>query len=243
MNFSKLSKSNKFRISLLIVIIILFWETVCCDLTVNIMPDKPEGMTFEANNKPKEKSQIQISEYMANNSGDEVEIIKSIYRKIIDLSKRDGINDVIITVNGYDITRMDFEAQKISQKTDSPEQEKEILYSLIKKRVLTSEAERLKIEPMQSSINDYMEQTKIILEEGGRDIEALQMYIDASYSSTEEYLIELEKSAYYMFQRDALRQYVEGLKKYDSFEEYVAIVIYNADIEFYDSEIEELYKS
>lgn len=242
MNFSKLSKSNKFRISLLILIIILFWETECCDRNVIIMPDKPEGMTFEVNNKPKEESQIEISEYMANNSGDEVEIIKSIYKKIIDLSKRDGINDIIITVNEYDITRMNFEAQKIAQRADTPEQEKEILYSLIKNRVLTSEAERLKIKPLQSSIKDYMEQTKIILEEGGRDAEALQMYIDASYSSTEEYLIELEKSAYNMFQRDALHQYVEGLKKYDSFEEYVAIVMHNADIKFYDSEIEELYE-
>lgn len=169
-----------------------------------------------------------------------VEEYESAIKKVNELSNVEGIDSVIIKVNDKKITKRTFETEKIMKGLQYSIPEKDILYFLIRPLVLNSEAERLDIEPSQDSINNYVNNIKDGLESGGNGMEYAFAYINAKGITTEEYLEESRKTAYDMFQREALYKYAESLDEYDNIEEYINDLINKAEIIFYDSEIEKI---
>ena len=155
------------------------------------------------------------------------------FKKIKDLSEFEGINEVIAIVNGKEITRFSFEAQKITKEVQYNLTTKEIMYSLIRPIVIQTEAERLKLKPSQDGIDEYISSLEYSL-----DNEYVQTYMKAKELSYEEYMKEQKENAYKMFLTDALCKYAETLPEYDDAESYINHLIKYADIKIYDSEIE-----
>lgn len=175
---------------------------------------------------------------LPKNTSNTDEIIK-ISEKIKNLDKISNINDVVIIVNGFPITRKDFETQKIYQRDA---QNKNIIDSLIRTKAIKSEAIRLNIQPSKEKINAYLTQIRESISNKEEGSETITTYIKTLGLSIEEYLELLEESTYDMYQREALWEYVSEKDNLADYEEYVDNLAKKADIKFVDVQIEKLYR-
>lgn len=173
---------------------------------------------------------------------EKIEKAASLGRKSKALSDVTGIDETVIIVNGYQISRRHYENKKLEgESMDSPMTVKNCVDSLVQTFAIKSEAERLNIKPLQQDIDNYMEQYKKALESKSQGTEIPLAYIEALGISVDEYLIELEKSVYNMFQREEFRKYLESEKGITDFDKYFDELAKKADVEFLDPEIEKLY--
>jgi len=198
------------------VLIILFSFTSCSSLNDNVQSDT--------------KMDIEIQESSADEFSEAN--LEELGGKIRDLNTRPGINDVVIMVNGYPITRKDIEVQKIYDEfSQSKSNTEDIINSLIRYRVIKCEADRLNVNVEQSTVSEYIGQIKKSLENKEPGTEVILSMIKGAGATIDEYINVLELSAYDMFQRDALRKKLKKEKSED-FEAYIDELVQRAEIEF-----------
>lgn len=134
----------------------------------------------------------------------------SIGSEISSLSNIPEIEKDAVIVNGKSISKKDIEIEKIQIKySESNITLKERITVLIKNMVLTSEANRLKIEPSQKDIASYMDNIKISIEHDNGQISG---YINGTGITIEEFILTNEKMAYNMYQRRELWKSVKSKK-------------------------------
>lgn len=224
---------NKYKLLLLLlnIILFIFLYTGCSNKIQNKLKENSKNTSHSKLEKHREKS----GEFS-------VDDFKDIGSETKKLSEIDDINNVIIKVNNQEITKKELETLKILNKAENSDSTKEIVNSIITTAALKSEATKLEIKPSQEKIDNYVKQSRDIIENSSDELEPILAYIEGAGITKEEYMIILEETAYDMFQRDALREYVEKLNKYDSFEKYTEQLVKKAKITFYDTEIEKMYK-
>ena len=190
------------------------------------------------------------------NDVDIYEVYFTIGSKLRLLSDIPGIDDPVMLINGNAITKRDVESEKIYIEYLHSITLKERIELLIKNMVLTIEASKLGIEPVQEDIINHMENIK---KANDYDVGQISGYIDGMGITKEEYLDVNEELAYNMYQRQALWQTVKksmeneitreskkrGLpisdveKEY--YEKYVDSLLESADVEILDAEIKKLF--
>ena len=179
-----------------------------------------------------------VIEDITNNQHSVLEYEK-LYEEITNMSDDKGMDEVILTVNGVDIKRIEFETNmKIKKFKNSSVTTKEVIYSIIRPVVIKTEAQRLNLEPTQDKIDIYIDGVKATLENHYETSEYLYAQIMGRGMTKEEYLNEQKKIAYDMYQRECLYEYIENNSK-ESIDLYINKLIKYADIKFYDSIIEE----
>ena len=186
-----------------------------------------------------------MESFEQKNAGIPIDEYREVMNKTYQLSKQDNMQDVIITANDKEITRYEYESLKLIKEVQYKITEKQIIYSIIKPRILNSEAEKLVLSPNQTDIDGYMADARKVMEDedlyvGGG--EYVNVYMDCMHLTREEYLDDQRKNAYNMFQREALYKYAQTLNEYESYEEYEKHLINSAKIVFHDPEIEKLCK-
>lgn len=190
------------------------------------------------------------------NDVDIYEIYFTIGSKLRSLSDIPGIDDPVMLINENAITKKDVESEKIYIEYLHSITLKERIELLIKNMVLTIEARKLGIEPVQEDIINHMENIK---KANDYDDGQISGYIDGMGITKEEYLDVNEELAYNMYQRQALWQTVKksmeneitreskkrGLpisdveKEY--YEKYVDVLLEGADVEILDAEIKKFF--
>lgn len=156
-------------------------------------------------------------------------------RKLDDIS---GIDETALIVNGQSITKKEIEIQKIYTKNLEDKTLNDYIKSIIRDKVIKAEAIRLGIEPLQESIDVYLNHVDMALEEKAVGTETVFALIEGMKISKKEYLALQKKVAYDMYQREALQKAVESTQQEKNYEEYIDTLVENATITVLDSEME-----
>lgn len=222
------------RIISFVVITMLFISSGCSENN----PNKTNGDTLRSENEYDFENMVVSNDVKSNqHSIDEYEKIQ---REIANILNSESMDEVIIIVNGVEITREDFETQKmLSIYNYGTFSIKEIVYSLIKPLVINTEAERLNLKTSQDRVNQYMEGVRLALTEDKETKEFIDAYVNGRGITLEDYLKEQEEMAYQMFQREALYDYIEDATKNADIDEYIYNLLKYANIQINDSEIKE----
>lgn len=162
----------------------------------------------------------------------------SLGEKIRVLSGNPEMTNVVIVVDGYNITKKEVETERIMSTMPNSGTFEERVEELIRVIVFQAEAERLGIFPSQDRINKLLEQSKTGLEEGKNDF--LLGYIEGMGITQDEYFEKLEDVSYKMFQREALWNQVCAEGEYDSYDEYSKKLVEKANIQILDPELKQL---
>ena len=162
-------------------------------------------------------------------TGDE-ETWKLLGEEIRKLDDIPDIDEAAIYVNGQVVTKKEIEIEKINAQYLKNFSLSERLQTLFRNKICKAEAIHLNIEPSQESIDTYLKQTLMTLNEKAVGTEVILAYLEGLGVTTEEYIVMLEKTAYDMYQREALRAYVETSGKGKSYEQYVDELAENAEI-------------
>ena len=161
--------------------------------------------------------------------------------KINELNNIQGIDDIVILVNDYEITKRDLEFQIIrNNQTDSAKM-KAIIGDQIRECVIRSKADELGVVPSQQDVDMYLNSVKQAYESGAVNSEYIRDYISSLEVTDEEFWQMQADAAYYIFQKDALRLHIEN--KYGNFDEYIDDLVEDADIVFYDESLKEIYEN
>lgn len=177
-----------------------------------------------------------------------VEEVETFYREAANISSEKSMKEVIITVNEEEITRGDFESQKkLFDFQYDDFSVKEIVYSLIKPRIINAEAERLNLKPSQERIEQYMEGIHLGLAEEEQEAKKfIFACINGRGITIEDYLKEQEDMAYSIYQREKLYEYIEASAKKEDMnpeeldgeiDAYINNLLKYANIQIYDPEI------
>ena len=164
----------------------------------------------------------------------------SLGAEIRELNSISGMDEPVILVNGYPITKKEIETQKIYSKYLGKETLKESIDSLIRARVAKTEAMRLDIQPSREKIDAYLKQVDETLKNKAVGTETIFAYMEGAGITQEEYLSTLEETSYDMFQREALWESVKASQNDKDYEQYMDELVCNAEIEILDPEVEEL---
>lgn len=176
------------------------------------------------------------------------------WSQIKDLQNTEGLDDVIISINGENITELDIEIEKITAKQMSSSL-KDRVQVLMNNIILTQEAMRQDIEPKDTDVEAFMKDTKeALLYDDGQ----FAGHLDAMGITEEKYIEESRLQAYKMCQRTALwdkikksmgkeiSQYAKKQKitiheaENHYYKNYVEDLLKHAEITFFDQEIKEL---
>ncbi len=231
------------KIFLFVVMTILFISSGCSENNSNKMNEdillSENEYDFEnmTDSNERKVNQHSIEEY------------EKLQREITNILNSESMNEVIITVNEEEITRGDFETQKmISVFKYDMFSIREIVYSLIKPRVISAEAKRLNLKASQDRVDQYMEGVRLAIAEEQEEKGFIYAHINGKGITIEEYLREQEDLAYNMFQREALYDHIEATAKNEDtvlvdpnaeVDSYVNNLLKYANIQIYDSEIKE----
>lgn len=236
------------HILVLSLVVLLFFITGCSSVSIGEKATDgapvPTGLYLAEETSEPEPTFFEMSEE------EQQAMLEEQTAKMIDYAKKvkalddvPGIDETVITVNGYAITKRQYETGKLSNELNGKtETVKEIVDSYVRTYAKKSEAERLGLKPLQQDIDNYMEQTKYNLENRVEGTELLFAHIETVGMSIEEYLIECEKMIYDVFQREELRKYLETEKGITDFEKYYDKLVKKADVEILDTDIEKAYK-
>ena len=149
----------------------------------------------------------------------------SLGAEIRELNSISGMDEPVILVNGYPITKKEIETQKI--------------YSKYLGKAKT-EAMRLDIQPSREKIDAYLKQVDETLKNKAVGTETIFAYMEGAGITQEAYLSMLEETSYDMFQRKALWESVKASQKDKDYENYIDELVRNAEIEILAPEVEEL---
>jgi len=164
----------------------------------------------------------------------------SIGKRIKQLSDVEGIDEPVIFINEFFVTKREYETEKILNDVRNLSL-KEAIDSLIKTNIIKSETTRLGIVPSYEGINNYLESIKEDMESNVQGTETFFALMEGLGLTLDEFLIEQEKMAYDMFLMVALREHVEQMNK--NYEKYIDELVKKADIRILDDEIFEAYNS
>jgi len=189
-----------------------------------------------------------------------IKIWTSIGKRTRALSDIIGVDEPAILVNGHPITKKSIEHQKIlSEEIPNVVSLKKSIISMVRMKVVQVEAIRKKVQPSQDKIDDYLKMNRDILENVPLGTESTIYYIEGLGMTKEEYLKELEESAYNIFQREALYDPIEESQKEkvwdeaekrgvkvsvvskEYYERYVNGLVRKAKIEILDPEIKDIF--
>lgn len=162
------------------------------------------------------------------------ETMRLVGEKIKELDDFPEMNQAAVLVNGQTITRKEVEAMKIWCQYTGGDSLEDRIRGAIQKIVINTEADRLGIEPSQDKIDAYMKEEKTVFETNAVGTEYIISYMEGMGMKKEEYFKELEKSAYNMFQRDALRVHVLETGISTDFDAYVENLIENAEVIYFE---------
>ena len=217
------------RFIVLVSILLTFYLSGC-------MKDKTSvGVETE-----KDKVNVNTS-IQEQNMKTESDMWKSIGARIRELDMVPEIDEVAILVDGYSITKKEFETQKIYSEILRNATIKESTEALIRAKAIEAEAIRMNIYPSKEKIEVYLRQVDESLKNRVNGTETIFAYMEGMGITQKEYLSMLEKSAYAMYQREALWASVESLQKDKDYEQYVDEVVNNAKIEFIEPEVKKLF--
>lgn len=147
-----------------------------------------------------------------------------------------GIEETAITVNEQIITKKEIETQAIYAKYLKDKPLNDYIKSIIRDKVVKAEAVRVGIEPPQESIDEYLNQVDMVLEENAVGTETIFALMEGMEISKKEYLSMLEQTAYDMYQRESLWKEVESKQEGKTYEEYVDTLVENATVKVLDFE-------
>lgn len=167
------------------------------------------------------------------------ELWYSVGVKCKELSTVPGIDDPVILVNGLQITKRTVEFQKALQILPNSKPLKDEIISIVRSKVVQSEAIKRGIQPSQESIDAYLEQNLDVLKNEAPGSAPILAYIEGMGMTIEEYMETQEELAYNMYQRSALWLSVEATQ--ESYDKFVDELVEKADIEILDSEIKSLF--
>lgn len=167
------------------------------------------------------------------------ELWYSVGVKCKELSTVPGIDDPVILVNGLQITKRTVEFQKALQILPNSKPLKDEIISIVRSKVVQSEAIKRGIQPSQESIDAYLEQNLDVLKNEASGSAPILAYIEGMGMTIEEYMETQEELAYNMYQRSALWLSVKATQ--ESYDKFVDELVEKADIEILDSEIKSLF--
>lgn len=213
------------KLSVISVVLIFCFSGCSYKKTV----ERNEIEMYESNEEVSTQKPIEITNTDAwTKIGEEI-------RKLDDIS---GIDETVIMVNGQSITKKEIETQKIYAKNLGDKTLNDYIKSIIRDKVIKAEAIRLDIEPLQESIDVYLNHVDMVLEEKAVGTETVFALMEGMKISKKEYLALQEKVAYDMYQREALWKAVELTQEEKNYEEYIDTLVGNATITVLDSEME-----
>ena len=213
------------KLSVISVVLIFCFSGCSYKKTV----ERNEIEMYESNEEVSTQKPIEITNTDAwTKIGEEI-------RKLDDIS---GIDETVIIVNGQSITKKEIETQKIYAKNLGDKTLNDYIKSIIRDKVIKAEAIRLDIEPLQESIDVYLNHVDVVLEEKAVGTETVFALMEGMKISKKEYLALQEKVAYDMYQREALWKAVELTQEEKNYEEYIDTLVGNATITVLDSEME-----
>ncbi|MBE7032481.1 MAG: hypothetical protein E7401_05925 [Ruminococcaceae bacterium] len=205
------------KLSVISVVLIFCFSGCSYKKTV----ERNEIEMYESNEEMSTQKPIEITNTDAwTKIGEEI-------RKLDDIS---GIDETAIMVNGQSITKKEIETQKIYAKNLGDKTLNDYIKSIIRDKVIKAEAVRLGIEPAQESIDEYLNQVDMALEQKAVGTETVFALMEGMKISKKEYLTLQEKVAYDMYQREALWKATESMLEGSSYDEYIDTLIGNADI-------------
>ena len=123
-----------------------------------------------------------------------------IEKKLEEVESIEHLDTAVILVNGYAITKKDFEIEKKHSNND--EELKKRIMNEVREAVVLSEATRLGIEPKKEELLTYLERTKKELTEE-ENSKMVNEYLDKMGFTKESYFEFLDEQEYKNFQRIA----------------------------------------
>lgn len=218
---------HKWIRTILILLICTVYFCSCSQSNNSTRIDEPNnGFGFEKiNDNEFKKRQVTEEEYMET------------LQKIKELSSKGNMNDIVIRVGKTDVTRYDYEKEKILKQLDYSINDKEAMFLIIKPIVIENEAKRLKLSVSEDKVNDYVGEMQKLLETEDPNAEYILTYIDVLYDSKDDYFQETRKKAYGMYLREEFYRYAKTVDEYKSEEDYVIFLLKSADIQILDKEL------
>ena len=144
-----------------------------------------------------------------------------------------------ILVNGLALTNRTVAYQKALQLYPGMRPLKEEIISIVRLKVVQSEAIKRKIRPSQERVDDYLKEEINYLKRGTDGFDFELGYIEGMGITIEEYVESRKQMMYDMFQREAFWNSVQLTK--NSRENYIDDLVKQATIEILDSEIKQLF--
>ena len=224
-------KSYLVNITILLLLIILCFSGC-------VQKEESMNAVFSENMNSEEKNDRITNGETTN----DVHLWTEIGQKIKNLESLSNINEAVIIVNGYNITKKDVETQKIYAEFLKDEDIREKIYGLIKTKVIETEAKRLGISPDEEAINEYIKQSKDALEKGETGTEILLALMTGLGVTTEEYLSILREEIYTLYQSSALQQHLEQRENNFDYSIYTEDLVNKAEVEFLDEELEKMMR-
>lgn len=178
-------------------------------------------------------------DFTLNDEEVQKELWFSVGLKYKELSAVPGIDDPVILVNGLHITKRTVEYQKALQILPNSKPLKDEIVSIVRSKVVQSEAIKRGIQPSQESINAYLEQNMDILKNEAPGSGPILAYIEGMGITIEEYIETQEELVYNMYQRSELWLSVETTQ--ESHDKFVDGLVEKADIKILDPEIKSLF--
>ncbi len=200
---------------------------------------KQENKNIEFMSSAIQKYDYEASESTLNNDEELNDLWFSVGLKYKELSSVPGIDDPVIIVNGLNITRKTIEYQKALQMLPNSKPLKDEIVSIVRQKVVQSEAIKRGIKPSQESIDEYLKGEMDALKEEIPGTETILSYIKGMGITIEEYIETQEELAYSMYQRSELWLSVEDTQ--ESHDKFVDSLVEKAEIEILDPEIKSLF--
>ena len=157
------------------------------------------------------------------------------------LSSVSDVDEPAILVNGIAITNRTICYQKAMQLYPGIGTLKDNIVSIVRTKVVQSEAIKKNIEPSQKDIDAYLQEELKTFKEGttfGLDFEV--GYIEGMGITIEEYIESRKQMIYDMYQRNQFWASVQPIEK--NKEEYIDDLVKKAEIEILDPEIKQLFQ-
>lgn len=189
-------------------------------------------------------SSIQINSNEEGNVGLTEEEAKEIGVSV-GLKNRELLSDIsdpdepAILVNGIAITKRTIAYQKALQIYPGIRPLKDEIVSIVRLKVVQSEAIKLNIQPSQEKVDAYLQEEMYTLKNGNFGIDFELGYIEGMGITIEEYIESRKQLVCDMFQRSEL--WLFNPQKNRSQEEYVDELVKRAKIEILDPEMKQIF--
>lgn len=233
-------RDRKFFSRLFLIILILCLYGCNTDVETNNMENPAIKQSSEAEeliNELMEMDSEELTKEQEKVMTENREKMLNIGREIKALDDISGIDETVILVDDYPITRKTFEVQRIYTKYIKNTTLKEAIEEIIKNTAIKAEAERLNIQPSEEKIDAYIESVDSTLREDVTGAEIDIALIEGLGITREEYILQQREIAYNMYQREALWLSVEDSQKDKDYDQYMDEIAKKADVEILDEEI------